>query len=313
MSVISVIIPVYNAEKYLNRCLESVLKQTFHDFEVICVDDGSKDNSLKILKQIAKQDDRVSVISQKNGGAAAARNRGLQNAKGQWFCFVDADDAVHPMFLDICLHFASLYKTDLVCFRFSRSDGGDYPTGYINADKIRFKLTDYPLKSAMSKGNFRIPFSVCTKFYKKSLFENIRFIEGNMYEDCAHTYAVLKKHPRTIILDQKLYFYTRNMDSVSNTKMTTKQLEHYHALMLYLDNLYADTPSKDYKIIFRELYPRLIRNQYKCCRKASVDIQNEMFKLFCAYLREYRLKKMMRASGIGLIKYMRYLWLMKKY
>jgi len=92
MVAVSIVIPVYNIEKYLPICLDSIINQTFTDFEVICVNDGSKDNSLKILEEYAKRDFRIKVISQENGGSGSARNNGLKNAQGKYIQFLDGDD-----------------------------------------------------------------------------------------------------------------------------------------------------------------------------------------------------------------------------
>ena len=98
--MISVIIPVYKVEDYLNECMDSVLSQTYTNFEVICVNDGSPDNCLNILNEYAKKDNRVRIISQENQGLSAARNTGLDNAKGDWIAFIDSDDKIAPTFLE---------------------------------------------------------------------------------------------------------------------------------------------------------------------------------------------------------------------
>ena len=107
MVKISVIVPVYNAEKYLNRCVNSILQQTFSDFEIILVDDGSEDQSRNICDEYAKKDKRIKVIHQQNRGQAAARNRGVSCATGEWVVFVDADDMIHQQMLE-CLYQAAI-------------------------------------------------------------------------------------------------------------------------------------------------------------------------------------------------------------
>ena len=97
--LISVIIPVYNTEAYLERCLVSVLSNTYRDLEVICINDGSTDGSLEILNAFARQDERVTVIDKKNGGLSAARNDGLRRATGEWIAFIDSDDWIHPRYV----------------------------------------------------------------------------------------------------------------------------------------------------------------------------------------------------------------------
>lgn len=116
MAKVSVIIPVYNAEKYLEQCVGSVMNQTLKDIEIICVDDGSPDNSMEVLKKLQSQDDRVKIISQPNGGAGAARNNGLRNATGEYLSFLDADDFFEPDMLEEAVAAADKYKADFVVF-----------------------------------------------------------------------------------------------------------------------------------------------------------------------------------------------------
>lgn len=116
MAQVSVIIPVYNAEKYINQCLDSIVGQTLRDIEIICVDDGSSDRSLEILREYQERDDRVKVIEQPNGGAGAARNNGLRHATGEYLSFLDADDFFEPDMLEEAVAAAETYKADFVVF-----------------------------------------------------------------------------------------------------------------------------------------------------------------------------------------------------
>lgn len=117
MPVVSVIIPVYNVEKYLNQCLDSVLNQTLQDIEVICVNDSSTDGSLAILEEYAKKDERVTVVTQPNSGAGAARNKGLSLAAGKYLSFLDSDDFFEPDMLELAYNKAEEDKADFVVFQ----------------------------------------------------------------------------------------------------------------------------------------------------------------------------------------------------
>ena len=116
MVQVSVIIPVYNAEKYLEKCVRSVMAQTLREIEIICVDDGSPDHSLDILKQLQAEDDRIVILSQPNGGAGAARNNGLRHARGKYLSFLDADDFFEPDMLEQAAEAAEQYRADFVVF-----------------------------------------------------------------------------------------------------------------------------------------------------------------------------------------------------
>lgn len=122
MPVVSVIVPVYNGAEYLPACLDSILGQTVEELEVLCVDDGSEDASLEICRAYARRDRRVKVLRQENGGAAAARNRGMDHARGEWLCFVDADDWLAPTMLEELLGGVRDGETDLVLCNYCRVD-----------------------------------------------------------------------------------------------------------------------------------------------------------------------------------------------
>ena len=116
MVKVSVIIPVYNAEKYLHQCIDSIVNQTLQNIEIICVDDGSSDHSLDILQEYQQKDARIQVITQKNGGAGAARNNGLRHAKGEYLSILDADDFFEPDMLELAVESAEKYQADFVVF-----------------------------------------------------------------------------------------------------------------------------------------------------------------------------------------------------
>ena len=183
MVAISIVIPVYNIEKYLKECLDSIVNQTFKDFEAICVNDGSKDNSLKILEEYTKKDSRFRVISQENGGSGSARNNGLRHAQGKYVQFLDGDDYFEPNMLETLYNLAEKYQADIaVCSSKKVNDDGiitesKNPNFPLNLYKIFFNKTfnykDFPedifnligavpwnklyLKEMLNKNNLRFP------------------------------------------------------------------------------------------------------------------------------------------------------------
>ena len=122
---VSVIVPVYNAEKYLNRCIESIITQSYNNLEIILVNDGSTDNSLLVCEEYLKKDDRIKLITQENRGAGLARNKGLQNATGKYAVFVDSDDYLHNTAIEKCVNAQNKTNADLVMFgRFNQNEMG---------------------------------------------------------------------------------------------------------------------------------------------------------------------------------------------
>ena len=144
MVAISIVIPVYNVEKYLRECLDSLINQTFNDFEVICVNDGSKDSSLEILNEYAQKDIRFKVISQENGGSGSARNNGLSRAQGKYVQFLDGDDYFEPEMLEKLYNLAEKHQADItVCSSRKVDDEGNItetrnPNSPLNLNLIPF-------------------------------------------------------------------------------------------------------------------------------------------------------------------------------
>ena len=120
-TLLSVIIPVYNVQEYLGRCLESVIQNTYKNLEIICINDGSTDHSFEILQEYAKKDRRFIVINQKNMGVSAARNTGLEIASGENIAFIDSDDWIHPQYFEILLKMQEICKSDISVCRYSRT------------------------------------------------------------------------------------------------------------------------------------------------------------------------------------------------
>lgn len=308
MPKISVILPVYNVEKYLRRCLDSLLKQTFTDFEAICVNDGSPDKSLHILEEYAAKDSRIKIVTQENQGLSMARNNGLKIATGDYIYFLDSDDAIHHKLLEIAYTYATKHNADMVCFDYEKTDGTTFSLKDIKIENIKTKITDNPLKLALSKSKFRIPFNVWTKLYKKSILDGIEFIKNIHYEDYPHTYAVLAKKPKTVCLDAKLYFYTfLNMQSISNQKICPKQILDFYEGIKYVYNVYNKPElAKELKLIRRYLMPKILKNQLKRCVKAPDDIKEQMYAIFASELKYWFDKDMVSVLGCGIVRYFKY-------
>jgi len=209
---ISVIIPVYNSEKYLKRCLDSVLGQTMSELEVICVNDGSTDKSLEILEQYSKSDERIIIINQNNLGVSTARNAGLDIARGEYVGFVDADDFIDSDFYEKLYTNAAVYSADVVCGGIKRENEKKRATlmkyntvKTVDDVKEKFKSTNTP------KYSF-----VWNKIYlrEKLLINGIKFEDGIFYEDLIFTPNVLIKLGRLVTVSDTYYHYWKHSDSV---------------------------------------------------------------------------------------------------
>ena len=281
--VVSVIIPVYNVEKYLPRCLDSVLNQTFSDWEAICVNDGSPDNSAKILATYARRDSRFRVIDKENGGLSDARNVGVAAARGDFVLFLDSDDFIHPQTLEITHNMAICHGADMVSFKynekshrrlrrlmqrgidvsdvipdeFSRHYDGRNISGCVT-DDILFHCTERNHTWRVCRPVRRHCFPVLC-LYRRSLIADVPFIRGIIMEDFPWWSAIIARNPRTVILDSVLYFYTPNPTSILNSSKSLRMIESLCVGLEYAYNVYQNTPPDVQKYYAREfLWPFII-------------------------------------------------------
>lgn len=220
---ISIIIPVYNTEKYLRKCLESVVNQTLKDIEIICVNDGSTDNSLKILEEFARLDKRIILKSQKNKGQAFARNLGLDIAKGEYIGFVDSDDWIDLDYFEKMYAAAKKHNADLTCCSIKRI----YP--FKQSWRIKV-IKEEVFDSVEEKYNFAQVPKQCypvNKIFKRSelLKHNLRFPEGRYFEDIAFTMRALFYLEKMVTVPNITYWYWANMNSTVKNKNDKKQTD----------------------------------------------------------------------------------------
>jgi glycosyltransferase involved in cell wall biosynthesis len=311
MPKISIIIPVYNVEKYLSRCLNSVLKQTFNDWEAICINDESPDNCCKILDQFAKKDSRFKIITQKNQGVSISRNNGLKEAKGDYIYFLDSDDAMHPQLLDITYNLAKQKNADWVCFGFEKSNGIEYEPKKISEDKIKYKITNNPLYINKGRKN-KISVNVWSKLYRKELIKDLNFIPNIHFQDYPYTYAIMAKKPKTILINKSLVYYTINYNSISNQKINPKQIKDYHLGINYIYETYTKLNlSKELLFIKKNLIPNKLKQQLKLCKKADENIKNIMIEEFSKELKDLNSKNIISWRGHQFNRYLTYKKLIK--
>lgn len=315
MPKVSVIMPVYNIkEEYLREAIESILNQTFGDFEVICVNDGSTDNSSAILSKFASKDDRIKIINQQNLGLSCARNTGLDVAKGEYVCFLDSDDAIHPQLLELTVRIADENNLDMVAFKYQDCDGNSYFPNIIDLSKLKYKISDNPLRFGFNKSKYCIPVSACAKLYKRNLLENIRFIPKIHFEDVPFTCAVLAKKPKTAVIDYGFYYYTCNQDSIMHKKSSVQQIKDYRRGISFICETYQKLNlCDDLKFISQSLFPGILKQQYNRCLRADNDIKSAMLKEFTDELVDLKNKQLLSWHGHKITKYLAYRKLIKGY
>ncbi|MBR4287640.1 MAG: glycosyltransferase [Clostridia bacterium] len=232
---ISVIIPVYKCEQYLEACVDSILKQTFIDFEIILVDDGSPDNSGKLCDELAEKYDNIIVLHQENQGQAAARNNGVKIANGEWLHFVDCDDAIHPQMLEALYNAAT--QNDVKLAACSAVQGEAKPENFDAFADVSFNALEMTEENILSlcKNEKYYYWVVWGKLIHKSIYEKYPLTEGRIYEDNAIVCKWLYEAKTVAITDAPLYFYYINTSGTTKKAFTEKQFDVLWAFKEQID------------------------------------------------------------------------------
>lgn len=269
MAKISVIIPVYNVEKFLPSCLDSLIAQTCGEWEAICVDDGSPDRCGEILDRYSAADCRFKVVHQKGSGVSSARNAAMELATGQWVLFLDSDDFLHPQTMEICLHFAERDASDLVAFTYSRR----YRTSRIVAHALHVPVSDtvrYRKYSPDRIESLRTDdiFKYATEYskprdidrrwavkhcqpwrclYRRSCIADIKYEPGVIYEDFLWWSEVMLNVGGVTVLNLPLYFYRPNLTGYIFSAGQDYRIESLRKCIAKAEQIYAMKASPDQK------------------------------------------------------------------
>lgn len=257
---ISVIIPIYNVEKYLAKTLDCILIQTLKNIEIICVNDGSTDNSGKILEKYSQKDNRIKIINKSNGGQASARNEGLKIAKGKYIGFMDSDDLIPKDYYEVLYKNALRYDADVVQCRYLMiyDDGKEEPW------ELNPLLMASESRNIWFKNKLMLTYAsgvVWNKIYKKEILNNIKFIEDSSpWEDNPFIMMVLQAAKKIISVPDVYYYYLqRNNSSIHelNTKVHFQLLKSSEYIIDFLNNPKNKISKKDYKEFSTLLIDRL--------------------------------------------------------
>lgn len=251
-SIVSIIVPVYNVEKYLRDCLNSIVIQTYKSIEIILVDDGSTDLSGSICDEFAHCDSRVRAIHKENGGLSDARNVGLDLSTGDYVLFVDSDDMITPDMVEELMNTVSSAdgSVDMVYFGFAK----------IYKNKTVY---DCPIKAEYDKcealrkwvEDIDIHNYACSAIYKKSLWDDIRFPKGKLYEDIRTTYKLILRCDRVLSVDKPLYIYRQRLGSITRHSIDGNRFQSLEATKA-LENVNAIANDHKCRVY---LYDRLLR------------------------------------------------------
>lgn len=255
MIKLSIIVPVYNVTEYLERCLNSLINQTLNEIEIICVNDGSTDNSLCILEKFAELDKRIKIINQKNKGLSGARNTGIKLVQGEYFGFLDSDDWVD---LD---YFEKLYKRAKNCD--ADISLGDFIRKGKFKHKIRLKLNkeeEFVGDNEKFYGSqfYHFP-CVWNKIYKTSKFNDLRFIEGIYFEDGPYTIQALHRANKVVTCCNTYLYYFVNPNSIVKTLNKKKEQDMYNSSKFILNYIKDNMQIQDKGIYYETFAQKLWR------------------------------------------------------
>lgn len=272
---LSIIIPIYNTGKTLEKCVNSVLKQNIDDYEIILVNDGSFDNSLSICRDFEKENKIIKVIDKKNGGLSSARNAGIKEAKGEFVAFIDSDDWVEDRMYEYMLNLQKKHNADIVSVSYVLANSLDEK---IVNDKEVIKILnkEEALYNYLYEGMRKriADFSACNKLYRKELFDSIRFPEGRIYEDTATNFEIISKIKHKYVRsNQKYYYYNQIGSSITRNEVKINDFD-----LLYATDRIVEI-SKDYNSKIKKMaIEKHIRSYYSLLIKNGVYGHDEKIR-----------------------------------
>ena len=276
MPKVSVIVPVYNIEKYVTHCVESLLAQTFHDFELLLVNDGSTDSSLDVLKEFEKKDERIQVLTKENGGLSDARNYGMKHANGEYLQFIDGDDFVEDTLLEKCVRKLDETSADMVVFDYNQyyveTNTKERISNSFEENKV-YTLKEYPtlLTNMMN--------AAWNKMYRRSLFidHHIEYPVGYYYEDLGTTYRLIPRCKGIVFIKEALVNYLQDRPGNITQQFNNRVYHIFDMIQLLIDDYKA---LGIYETYYEELKFLGSVNILECLKKTRNIMDSELAKKF---------------------------------
>ena len=288
--LISVIVPVYNTEKYLCKCVQSIQQQTYHNLEIILVDDGSTDGSGKLCDELAEQDERIHVIHQKNQGLSSARNSGIEVAKGEYLGFIDSDDYIYCDMYRVLHQILTENNADIAVAGIRVTRELEF---FKNIKYTNFHRNDYYGERALLQlfENYTNAVSACNKLYKKKMFQNIVYPIGKKHEDEYITYRLLYVSNKVIFIDEEMYAYVQREGSIvhsMNEKSCLDKIEAYYQIIKFCKEKQLIRSYQ--KAVYR--YLDFKKDYYEYCAKHKKEqkkaVKNAITREARSFSREFR-------------------------
>lgn len=228
-NLVSIIVPVYNVEKYISACVESIIDQTYKNIQIIIINDGSTDASEKICKDLLLKDKRIELYSKDNGGLSSARNYGLKFANGDYVAFIDSDDYISSDFISNLMFAITKHNADIAMCKFTSN--GSFTSGSVPA----VHSSEYIISRMFDIIGYR--FYAWNKLYKRELFDELKYPEGETYEDIVTTYSLFKQCKKIATVDDVMYFYRIREGSITNSMYNDKSHYLFDSINFVMDDL----------------------------------------------------------------------------
>lgn len=284
--LVSVVVPVYNSEKYLRDCVDSIVNQTYRNLDIILVDDGSTDSSGNICEEYAQKDSRVTVLHKENGGNGDARNAGYKCAKGKWLVMVDNDDLLHWKQIEILLKNANEKDADVVVGNYRAILDDETPDDRAITEEVYQRaevLSPEHLNNAeFIKQRSMILTTPWSKIWKKTLYENILFPKKSKHDDTWTTWKAYEKAKRVVFVDEVVHYWRNNPESFGRV-FDLSHLEGIDAYAEQLDYFIREKKQRYIGIVFAE-YMEMF---FWCYNRMNENkLEMEPLKPYLRYLRE---------------------------
>ena len=284
--LVSIIVPVYNVEKYIDKCLNSLVNQTLKEIEIIVVNDGTKDNSQKIIDKYTKKYSFVKSYIKENGGLSSARNYGLKHAKGEYIAFVDSDDYVDK----------NMFQQMYLCAKSNEYDIVVCDTINVYSNKESYRISNLKYSDDDVKNYIISPPMACIRIYKKNIFDKVSFTEGILYEDLNLTPSLVQYTKKIGFINKGYYYYYQRSNSImKQTSFNEKLMDIFEVLNNNYDLLYKSYPEEiEYLYIthlLRTTTLRFLDFDTNVIRDHLKEINNEMRRRFPQWRKNIYYKK----------------------
>ncbi|PXV91460.1 glycosyl transferase family 2 [Lachnotalea glycerini] len=269
--LISVIVPIYNVEKYIHRCLDSILRQTYKNLEIILIDDGSTDQSANICEEYKKKDERIQCIHKINGGLSEARNVGMRHATGIYMTFIDGDDYIALDYVEYLFSLLSKYAADIAVCNYQKVLENQNIIDQ-EREKVIILLGDEGLENLLYQKYYTM--SAWAKLYKREMINSIEFPVGKVHEDVGTVYQFLSNSKKTVFGSKKKYGYVQREKSIINSEFKLNKMDYIEFTKQILQFVESEK---------KTLYRAAVSRHFSACFQIIIQIPKDKKQFYEAY------------------------------